>query len=253
MNRPARCHRSTRLRTFIFSLPLPLLLALPLHGQSAPDTSSGPSFANSVATKAGVVPVGIAVLGFHELGHYSFGRLFGATDVRMGLFRRKPEGGFMIGWTDLGHTAFSPMGDVMVGFGGVIFSRGFAEGMNLLSTDVLADGTLRRLASIGFLIGRFDLPRYVLQDALINMFGHRASDIDMAVTAIAGRGTVVRTAVYGALLTLVTLDLINDWDRIEYHWDIAAGESPLRPGGAALSVRPVLSRDGVGIAASMSW
>ena len=158
----------------------------------------------------------------------------------------------MVGWTDFGRSEFSPAGQFMSSMGGVIFSRGLAEGMDLLVEDVLADGTPRRLASIAFILGRFDFPRYVVQDALINMLGHRASDMDFAVSAIQARGTLVRTALYGALIALATLDLVNDWDRIAYHWDVAAGETPKRPASAFL-LRPSVGPRGVGLAATASW
>ena len=229
-----------------------LSTAVPLRAQDSRDTTAGPSTLNSIVTYASIAPSALFVIGVHELGHYSFAKMFGGSDVRMGLFQRKPNGGFRIGWTQTGSRPFSPFERVVIDAGGTIFSRALAEGMDPLVTYVLADGPARRVASITFLIGRFDMPRYVLQDAIMNLFNHRGSDIDLMVTEIAGAGTIPRTFTYATLLGLLTADLVWDWDRIGYHWNVAAGETPRRP-GSSLSIRPTMMHGGIGVAASASW
>lgn len=170
------------------------------------------------------VPAFISVMGFHEVGHYSMAKIFGANDVKFGLFRNKPEGGFQIGWTQL-NDSLSSFGFSMFNLGGVMFSRGFSELSALTIKSNLFPTAINRYFAMTYLIGRFDFSRYVLQDALINLLDGEGSDIDNFVTEIAGDATGYRTLTYLSLLTIGVLDLVLNWDDIAKHWSILSGNN----------------------------
>lgn len=206
-------------------------------------------------TDAGVVlsdvllfaPAFVGLISFHELGHFSIGLLCGAEHAKFGLYRTKPNGGHQIGWTELDPIS-SSLGRGAIDLGGVLFSRGLAESAH----GVVKSGYLppigNRFFSMIFLMGRFDFSRYVIQDAMLNMFNKKGSDIDNLVTEIAGSNTAGRTFTYGALAAISLYDLISDWDRITNHWSVIAGAPGITHTTThAIQVTPYVTSYGMGV------
>ena len=209
-------------------------------------------------TDAGVIlsdvllfaPAFVSFISFHELGHYSIGLLCGAGNAKFGLYRAKPNGGHQIGWTDVGQIS-SSVGRMGVDIGGVLFSRGLAEGAHA----VVASGYLppigNRFVSMIFILGRFDFSRYVIQDAMLNMFGRKGSDIDNFVTEIAGANTAGRTLTYGALTAISLYDVISDWNRITNHWGVLSGAQGIDTKVSHVTrIIPYVTAYGIGISIS---
>jgi len=205
-------------RIIIFTV---LLSLVNLHSQDNIDKEKvGIVILNDVIV---FVPAVITFIGVHEIGHYSMAKVFGADDVKFGLFRRKINGGLQIGWTQLNGN-ISTFGHSVFSFGGVLFTRGFAEISNAVVNSDLLPTSVNRYFSMTYILGRFDISRYVFQDALLNMFGKRGSDIDALVTDIAGESTGIRTLTYVSMLALSVLELVFNWEGIERHWSILTGK-----------------------------
>lgn len=192
-----------------------LLLASTLtHTYAQQDTirttnrSAGLVFLTNVVS---FLPSAMLVMSIHETGHVSFAKLFGAKNARWGIYRRTPEGGTAYGWADYDKTNLSSLGLAFTNIGGVLFSRGWAEGSDYFVSTVHTPAWVQQFFSMTFLMARIDFPRYVLQDALINLFDSKGSDIDEFVTALAGRNTGRRTLAYTALLAVAVVDLVYDW------------------------------------------
>ncbi len=200
-------------------------------------------------------PSAILFLGVHEIGHSSVASIFGGHDVRFGLIRTAPNGNHQLGWTDwsndIGHT-----GKSFTFLSGVLFTRGLAEGSDLVVRDIPLPRWGQRFFSMTFLLGRFDFPRYVVMDALVNTFGRPGSDINFFVKEVAGQNSVSRVLVYGALLGLATVDLVLDWNRISTHWQILTGKTPIQsPLGyrQTLRIHPLLSSRYQGVCLQLSF
>jgi hypothetical protein len=201
-----------------------------------------------------LVPSAIMVLLNHELGHYTVASLFGAHNARFGIVRSKPEGGHQLGWTDWDNKIGSA-GTAFAALGGVVFSRGLAEGSDCLLKNVTLPTWMQRFFSITFILGRFDFSRYVLNDALVSLFGHRGSDIDIFVSEVAGQDGGGNVFLYAALLGIAAVDLILDWDRIALHWGIITG-APYQPttvAAAQLRVSPSITARGFGMQLGFTW
>lgn len=168
------------------------------------------------------VPAFLSVMIFHEIGHYSMAKISGANDVKIGLYKSSPDGGFSIGWSEMNDT-LSSFRNAIYNFGGVLFSRGFSELSRITINSNVFPTAINRYFAMTYLIGRFDYSRYVLQDALINLFGATGSDMDNFVTELAGESTGWRTLTYASLLTIGVLDLVWGWQEIEYHWALLTG------------------------------
>jgi hypothetical protein len=185
----------------------------------------------------------------HELGHYSIASAFGADNVRMGLYK-KSEGQVSIGWYNYKKGSMNKFGTALTNIGGVLFSRGLAECSDLFLKNVSMPNWGQRYFSMMFIISRFDMPRYILQDALLNFFDKEGSDIDNFVTVISGKNTGSRTLIYALLLTVTTFDLVMDWDRITIHWNILDGRQyhPVKSSNITrLRISPYYSKNTIGI------
>ena len=169
-----------------------------------------------------LAPALLSVMIFHEIGHYSMAIISGASDVKIGLYKSNPNGGISIGWSKMNDT-LSSFGNAMYNFGGVLFSRGFSELSRLTITSNIFPTAINRYFAMTYLIGRFDYSRYVLQDALINLFSGTGSDMDNLVNEIAGKSTGWRTITYASLLTIGVLDLVWGWEDIEHYWALLSG------------------------------
>ncbi len=169
-----------------------------------------------------LAPALLSVMIFHEVGHYSMAKISGASDIKIGLYKSNPDGGYSIGWSEMNDTLPS-FGNTIYNFGGVLFSRGFSELSRLTINSNIFPTAINRYFAMTYLIGRFDYSRYVLQDALINLFGGTGSDMDNIVTEIAGKSTGWRTITYASLLTIGVLDLVWGWEDIEHYWALLVG------------------------------
>jgi hypothetical protein len=202
-----------------------------------------------------VMPLLFGMLWAHECGHYFFASVFGAEDVRIGLYRKTPTE-TQLGWADWKQGSLSPFGSAVANGGGVVFSRGLAEGSHLFVHSVRLPGWGQRFFSMTFILSRFDFPRYVLQDATLNLFDKRGDDIDKVVTEIAGHKTGWRTVTYSAVLALATIDVILDWDRISMHWKALGGTSYDFENAeevGQVKVRPFLGSSSFGISMQVIW
>jgi hypothetical protein len=201
------------------------------------------------------LPAGFIVIAVHELGHATMATLGGASNVKIGLFRRKLNGGIAIGWTNY-RGNLSPFQTELFDAGGVLFSRGLAESTHLLVSKVAMPNWSQRFFSMIFIFSRFDFPRYVLQDALINLIDKKGSDMDLLVTQISGRETGWRTITYTLLLGMATVDLICDWDRISDHWNNLRGKPyPMHKyrSGHTIRIQPIYHQGEYGIGLFASW
>ena len=185
----------------------------------------------------------------HELGHYTIATLGGAENARLGFYRSNPLGGGSLGWMDWDNKIprFAHAGTML---GGVAFSRGLAEGLDVLARKTTLPRWSQAFVATTFLLGRFDFARYVFFDALHEVVGRPGSDIDYFVTDIAGQKSGARIATYAVLLGLATVDLICDWDRICVYWRILGGdEYPYKTSSehASISVSPCFVAGGVGV------
>ena len=202
-----------------------------------------------------VVPAGVLWLLNHELGHFTIASIAGAKNPRMGIWKKKPEGGFMLGWTEW-DGALSDGGTAASALGGVVFSRGLAEGVDLLTSNVRMPSWSQPFLAMTFILGRFDFARYVLFDALHNVMGSTGSDIDSFVTAVAGDEGIGRVLTYGALLTIATLDLVWDWTRISIYGHMLGGDDypyPEPGSHSSLSIAPSVIGRVPGIHVSFCW
>ncbi len=197
-----------------------------------------------------IVPSSVLVIINHEFGHYAMASIFGAQDVRFGLHRNN-----QIGWTqwndDLGR-----FGNSAAFLGGVLFSRGLAEGSNCIIRHTNLPPWGQRFFSMTFISGRFDFARYVLTDAIVDLSGKRGSDIDMFVTQIAGHNDGSRFLTYTALFAIATLDLVLDWNRVVMHWNILEGKSYANKNiesHTQINIHPSVTYGSVGISAGVIW
>jgi hypothetical protein len=197
-----------------------------------------------------IAPSFLILLPIHELGHCTFAYLGGAEDVRFGLHR-----GHSFGWADWKGN-LPGVWDPLTQLGGVLFTRGLAEGTDCLIRNTNMPNWAQRFFSMMFLESRLDFPRYVLLDATLNLFNSKGSDFDQFVTDVAGRKTGWRTLTYSVLIAACAFDLIWDWDRIVRHWNVLAGK-PYRDVKSAsqshLRLRPLLSNGTLGLVASFAW
>lgn len=201
-----------------------------------------------------LAPSAIMVLLNHELGHYTVASLFGAHNARFGLVRSKPEGGHQLGWTDWDNSLGST-GTAFAALGGVVFSRGLAEGSDCLIKHVTLPTWIQRFFSITYILGRFDFARYVLNDALVSLSGHPGSDIDIVVSEVVGQDGGGNAFVYAALLGIAVADLVLDWDSVALHWGIITG-TPYHPPTAAaaqLKITPCVTSRGFGMQLGFTW
>jgi len=170
-----------------------------------------------------LAPSFLTMLWVHETGHFTMAVLSGAQDPRMGLYRVEKVGPYstntQFGWMDWKKGSLSPLGSALTDIGGVLFSRGLAEGSDAFVKAVRIPDWEERFFSMTYIISRFDYPRYVLQDAILNLSGRSGSDIDDFVTDVAGRRAGWRVLAYSALLTIATVDIVLDWNRISMHWN----------------------------------
>jgi hypothetical protein len=236
------------------------LLVLLVHRSYAqePDTigSRDPAGIVVLTDAAFVVPSSLLLLWVHESGHAAFALAGGAEDVRIGLYRETGKGETQLGWATWRANSLSSFGTALAHAGGVMFSRGWAEGSHALVKNVPLPGWGQRFFSMMFMMSRLDFPRYVLQDAILNLIEVRGSDIDGLVTEIAGRYTGMRTLTYLVLLGIATVDLVFDWDRIRLHWSILGGEHYNGDEGGQqhrVTVRPILTYCGVGMSLNVAF
>jgi len=202
------------------------------------------------------IPSALLVGSIHETGHIALARLFGATNARWGFYREMPNGGIQYGWADYDTANLSSFGLASTHLGGVLFARGFAEGAHYVVSDLNAPVWFQQFFSIAFLIARFDMPRYVLQDAVLSFLNNKGSDIDDFVTVICGRGTVVRTLAYTALLAIATVDLVWDWPRIRRHWAVLGGNKYHEDDASSqpqVSLRPYVGQNTFGVSMAVAW
>jgi hypothetical protein len=223
-----------------------------------PDTigSRDPAGIVVLTDAAFVVPSSLLLLWVHESGHAAFALAGGAEDVRIGLYRETGKGETQLGWATWRANSLSSFGTALAHAGGVVFSRGWAEGSHALVKNVSLPGWGQRFFSMMFMMSRFDFPRYVLQDAILNLIEVKGSDIDGLVTEIAGQRTGMRTLTYMVLLGIAAVDLVFDWDRVSLHWSILGGKH-YDPAQAQLmhrfSVRPDVTYSGVAMSMSLTW
>jgi hypothetical protein len=205
-----------------------------------------------------IVPSFLTMLWVHEAGHYTFAVLCGAQNPRMGVYRVTHEPAastqYQLGWTDWKEGSLSSFGLGLVDIGGVVFSRGLAEGSDAFVKAVHLPDWGERFFSMTFILSRFDFPRYVLQDALLNLAGRSGSDIDDFVTVVAGTKTGWRVLTYTALLTIGTVDIVLDWDRISMHWNSLGGKTIYHEeAGSSLQLHPFFFAGTVGVNLQASW
>ena len=213
--------------------------------QAQPDSTSRRSrtAGETIALDAAyIVPAGVIFLLNHEFGHYTFAAIGGGHNIRFGIYRPKPEGGAQLGWTDW-EGEMSPLAHEGAMLGGVVFSRGLAEGTDLLVRSSNLPSWSQPFFAATFLLGRFDFARYVLFDALHELGNRPGSDIHHFVTDIAGNEGGGKLALYALLFGLATVDLIFDWDRVSRYAAVIAGrEYPYDrpPSDVSLSLSPCL-------------
>lgn len=205
-----------------------------------------------------LVPSFLTMLWVHETGHFTMATLCGADNPRMGLYRvvheTPTETEYEIGWADWKKGSLSSFGSAMTDIGGVLFSRGLAEGSDAFVKAIRLPNWGERFFSMTYIIGRFDFPRYVLQDALLNMAGKSGSDIDDFVTAVAGNHDGWRFLTYSALLALATIDIVLDWNRISMHWNSLLGRSISTDYKAStVSLKPFYYPGAFGITLHAAW
>lgn len=244
------------LRTIsILIIFLPIVNEEVLAQQESKQPEKDPAGAVILTDVVCFAPSLVMLLGIHELGHATFASLAGAYDVKIGLYKRKPNGGVMIGWAEW-RGNLSSFETALADGGGVIFSRGLAEGSHLLVTNISLPSWGQRFFSMTFLMSRIDFPRYVLQDALLNLFDRKGSDFDGVVTAIAGRDTGPRTWTYAAFLCIASVDLAFDWDRIVLHWKSLTGQPILSAEpqtSSNVQVRPFFDPHQYGLSLHATW
>ena len=107
-----------------------------------------------------IAPTFLILLAVHESGHCTFAYLGGAENIRFGL----NGGGGGLGWANWNGNpsgVWAPLADL----GGVLFTRGLAEGTDCLVRNTNMPNWAQRFFSMMFLESRLDFPRYVLLDA----------------------------------------------------------------------------------------
>jgi hypothetical protein len=207
------------------SLPLTLLLCFAAEGNAQQDSLRLRQESTTTVVLTDVVmfvPASVLFLMNHELGHYTMASAFGGHNVRFGLIRTRPDGGHQLGWTDWDNP-LSGTGTTFAALGGVVFSRGLAEGTDCLVKNVSMPPWTQRFFSITFLLGRFDFARYVLMDALEDLGGRQGSDMATVARQIGGTDGGSRAIVYVAMAGIAVVDLLLDWDRIAMYWGIVTG------------------------------
>lgn len=234
---------------------LPFLLMQRINAQNLDTTSTADPAGVVVATDvACFVPSLATMIIIHALGHAAAAAVMGGREIRFGMIRDKPSGsGVQIGWTHWREGSLSSFGTALADAGGVMFTRGLAEGSHLVVTSIPMPGWGQRFFAMTFIMSRFDFPRYILQDAMLNLFDRRGSDMDGLVTEIAGRETGARTLTYAVLLGLAVVDLVFDWDRVALHWGILGGapHHPREPDtGYRFRITPDWTRQGVALTLS---
>jgi hypothetical protein len=198
-----------------------------------------------------LVPSGFLIIINHEFGHYAMASIFGAQNARFGLSRRKPNGGRQIGWTEWSND-LGGFGNSCAHLGGVLFSRGLAEGSDCLIHHTSLPPWAQRFFSMTFIFGRFDFARYVLNDALVELSGKQGSDISKLVTQIAGQNAGSRFLTYTALFAIATFDLVFDWNRVVMHWNILEGKwyaNKSLYSHTQISIHPYFAYGSIGISA----
>ncbi len=205
-----------------------------------------------------LAPSFLTMLWVHETGHFTMAALCGARNPKMGLYRVVDVSPYStqteIGWMDWKKGSLSPFGSALTDLGGVLFSRGLAEGSDAFARAVKMPDWGERFFSMTYIISRFDFPRYVLQDAFLNLSGRSGSDIDDFVTVVAGNEDGWRVLAYTALLTLATVDIVLDWNRISMHWNSLLGKSIYSSEDrTSFRVEPFCSAGGFGVMLQGSW
>ena len=236
------------------SLILLFCLAAESHAQKDSTRIQQESGATVIATDVALfVPASILVLMNHELGHYTMASAFGGHNVRFGLIRTKPDGGHQLGWTDWDNP-LSGTGTVFAALGGVVFSRGLAEGSDCLVKSVAMPPWAQRFFSITFLFGRFDFARYVLMDALVELGGRQGSDMATVTRQIGGTEGSSRAIVYVAMAGIALADLLLDWDRVAMYWGIFTGTPYHRSQDTGrLRVSPFFAGGPAGFRLTLEW
>jgi hypothetical protein len=202
-----------------------------------------------------LVPSGFLIIINHEFGHYTMASIFGAQNARFGLSRIKPNGGRKIGWTEWSND-LGRFGNSSAYLGGVLFSRGLAEGSDCIIRHTNLSPWGQRFFSMTFIFGRFDFARYVLNDALVELSGKQGSDISMLVTQIAGHNDGSRFLTYTALFAIATLDLVLDWNRMVMHWNVLEGKSYANKNldsHVQISIHPYVAYGSIGISTGVVW
>jgi hypothetical protein len=197
-----------------------------------------------------IVPSSLLLLIDHEFGHYVIASIFGAQNVRVGLHIVNGSG-----WTEWSND-LGRFGNSAACLGGVLFSRGLAEGSDCMIRHTNLPPWGQRFFSMTFIIGRFDFAQYVLQDGFKNLSGKSGSDIDIFVTQIAGHNNNSRFFTYSTLFAIAALDLVLDWDRIVMHWNILKGKSYTNKSidsHAQLSINPYFTYGSIGISTKVVW
>lgn len=239
----------------ICCLLLPALLSV-TYAQQDSVTTTHSQVVPLLTDAACFLPAALLVGSIHETGHIAIARLFGATNARWGFYREMPNGSIQYGWADYDTANLSSFGKASAHLGGVLFTRGFAEGAHHIVSDLNAPVWIQQLFSIAFLIARFDMPRYVLQDAVLNFLDNKGSDIDDCVTVVCGRGTVARTLAYSTLLAIATVDLVCDWSRIRRHWAVLGGNKYHHDDVSSqtqVSLRPYVAQKTLGVSIAITW
>ena len=201
------------------------------------------------------LPSALLVASIHETGHISIATVFGATNARWGIYRRTRTR-VQVGWADYDTANMSPFGLASAEMGGVLFSRGFAEGAHYIVSSFQTPIWFQQFFSMTFLLARCDLPRYILQDAVLNFLNNKGSDIDAFVTIVCGRGTVVRTLAYSTLLAIATVDIVWDWRRIRRHWAVLTGDEYHEDDTSLqtqVSLRPYVAQKALGVSIAIVW
>jgi hypothetical protein len=238
------------------SISLTLLLAFAAEGNAQQDSlrlqreSTGTVIATDVAL---FVPASLLFIMNHELGHYTVASAFGGHNVRFGLIRTRADGGHQLGWTDWDNP-LSGTGTAFAALGGVLFSRGLAEGSDCLVTLVAMPPWTQRFFSITFLLGRFDFARYVLMDALEDLGGRQGSDMATVARQIGGADGGSRGIVYVAMAGIALADLLLDWDRVAMYWGILTGTPYHRSRETSrIQISPLFAGGQAGVSLTLEW
>jgi hypothetical protein len=243
------------MKRLLHYLLLPALLSVTYAQQDSVKTTHS-QVVPLLTDLAYFLPSALLVGSIHETGHIALARLFGASNARWGFYRKTSNGSIQYGWVDYDTASLSSFGLASAHLGGVLFARGFAEGVHYVVSDFNAPEWFQQFFSIAFLIARFDMPRYVLQDAVLSFLNNKGSDIDDFVTVICGRGTVVRTLAYTTLLAIATVDLVWDWPRIRGHWAVLGGNKYHEDDVSSrtqVSLRPYVAQETLGVSIAITW